>query len=116
MQPTATEANEPPQLTPSPRQQAVLDVVLSLMVEGDDPLTMDAVARRASCSKETLYKWFGDRDGLLVATVRWQASRVHAGREAVGALDAETLRDILRDFAASWLAVIASRPLPSCAK
>ena len=109
MQPTATEANEPPQLTPSPRQQAVLDVVLSLMVEGDDPLTMDAVARRASCSKETLYKWFGDRDGLLVATVRWQASRVHAGREAVGARDAETLRDILREFAASWLAVIASR-------
>ncbi|MFF8801415.1 MULTISPECIES: TetR/AcrR family transcriptional regulator [unclassified Methylobacterium] len=109
MPPTVTETNEPPQLTPSPRQQAVLDVVLSLMVEGDDPLTMDAVARRASCSKETLYKWFGDRDGLLVATVRWQASRVHAGREAVGALDAGTLRDILRDFAASWLAVIASR-------
>ncbi|MFJ7836383.1 TetR/AcrR family transcriptional regulator, partial [Methylobacterium sp. NPDC097213] len=73
MPPTVTETNEPPQLTPSPRQQAVLDVVLSLMVEGDDPLTMDAVARRASCSKETLYKWFGDRDGLLVATVRWQA-------------------------------------------
>ena len=109
MQPNATDTSEPPHLAPSPRQQAVLDVVLSLMVEGDDPLTMDAVARRASCSKETLYKWFGDRDGLLVATVRWQASRVHAGREPVDALDAAALRDILRDFAASWLAVISSR-------
>ncbi|MBX9875717.1 MAG: TetR/AcrR family transcriptional regulator, partial [Beijerinckiaceae bacterium] len=50
---------------PTARQQAVLDAVLSLMVEEGDQLTMTAVARRASCSKETLYKWFGDRDGLL---------------------------------------------------
>ncbi len=48
------------------------------------------MARRASCSKETLYKWFGDRDGLLTATVRWQASRVHAGRTEIDALDAAT--------------------------
>ena len=40
---------------------------------------MTAVARRASCSKETLYKWFGDRDGLLTATVQWQASKVTVG-------------------------------------
>ncbi|SFL05459.1 TetR/AcrR family transcriptional regulator C-terminal domain-containing protein [Methylorubrum salsuginis] len=97
-----------PSETPSLRQQAVLDAVLSLIVEGGDPLTMDAVARRASCSKETLYKWFGDRDGLLTATVRWQASRVHAGRTEIDALDAATLRKNLRDFAESWLSVIAS--------
>ena len=93
---------------PSLRQQAVLDAVLSLIVEGGDPLTMDAVARRASCSKETLYKWFGDRDGLLTATVRWQASRVHAGRTEIDAFDAATLKRNLRDFAESWLSVIAS--------
>ena len=100
---------ETPPETPSLRQQAVLDAVLALMVEGGEPLTMDAVARRASCSKETLYRWFGDRDGLLTATVRWQASRVHAGRAAVGALDAAALRESLRDFAETWLAVITSR-------
>ena len=94
--------------TPSLRQQAVLDAVLSLIVEGGDPLTMDAVARRASCSKETLYKWFGDRDGLLTATVRWQASRVHAGRYEIDALDAATLKKNLHDFAESWLSVVAS--------
>ncbi len=93
---------------PSVRQQAVLDAVLALMVEEGDQLTMDAVARRASCSKETLYKWFGDRDGLLTATVRWQASRVHAGRYALNALDVATLRESLQDFAATWLEVIAS--------
>ena len=97
-----------PSELPSLRQQAVLDAVLSLIVEGGDPLTMDAVARRASCSKETLYKWFGDRDGLLTATVRWQASRVHTGRSEIDALDAAVLERNLRDFAVSWLSVIAS--------
>lgn len=94
--------------TPSLRQQAVLDAVLALMVEEGDQLTMDAVARRASCSKESLYKWFGDRDGLLTATVQWQASRVHAGRYAAQALDVASLRESLQDFAATWLEVIAS--------
>lgn len=58
------------------RQKDVLDTVLRLLVEEGDNLSMTTVARRASCSKETLYKWFGDRDGLLTATVRWQASKV----------------------------------------
>jgi len=92
--------------TLSARQQAVLDAVLALIVEGGDTLTMDAVARRASCSKETLYKWFGDRDGLLTATVRWQASRVRAGGYDGHALDVASLRDGLVDFAAAWLEVI----------
>ena len=60
----------------TPRQQAVLTAALDLLVEAGDGLTMTAVARRASCSKETLYKWFGDRDGLLTATVQWQAAKV----------------------------------------
>lgn len=93
---------------PSERQQAVLDAVLSLMVEGSDALTMTAVARRASCSKETLYKWFGDRDGLLTATVRWQASKVRAGNYDRARLDAASLRESLENFAAAWLHVISS--------
>ena len=95
--------------TPSVRQQAVLDAVLDLMVEEGDQLTMDAVARRASCSKETLYKWFRDRDGLLTATVRWQASRVRAGEYEANALDVDALSESLRDFATTWLGVISSR-------
>ena len=70
---------------------------------------MTAVARRASCSKETLYKWFGDRDGLLTATVRWQASKVRAGNYDRQKLDAAALRDSLESFAANWLSVISSR-------
>ena len=90
------------------RQQAVLDAVLALMVEKGGDLTMTAVARRASCSKESLYKWFGDRDGLLTATVRWQASKVRAGNYDRTKLDALALRDSLIRFAANWLSVISS--------
>lgn len=92
----------------SERQQAVLDAVLALMVEQGDQLTMTAVARRASCSKETLYKWFGDRDGLLTATVQWQASKVRAGNFDRTRLDALALRDSLIRFAVNWLEVISS--------
>ena len=90
------------------RQQAVLDAVLSLMVEKGSGLTMTAVARRASCSKETLYKWFGDRDGLLTATVQWQASKVRAGNYERQKLDSGALRESLKRFAANWLEVISS--------
>ncbi|GLS28750.1 transcriptional regulator, TetR family [Mesorhizobium albiziae] len=90
------------------RQQAVLDAVLGLLVEEGDALTMTAVARRASCSKETLYKWFGDRDGLLTATVQWQASKVRAGNYDLQHLDAAALRDSLEGFGANWLQVISS--------
>lgn len=94
---------------PTARQQAVLDAVLALMVEEGDQLTMSAVARRASCSKETLYKWFGDRDGLLTATVQWQAARVRADNYDRQTLDAATLRKSLQDFAENWLSVITSQ-------
>lgn len=94
---------------PTQRQGEVLDAVLDLLVEGGDALTMTAVARRASCSKETLYKWFGDRDGLLAATVRWQAAKVRAGNWDRARLDAAALRESLEAFAANWLRVISSR-------
>lgn len=94
---------------PSARQEEVLDAVLDLLAEGRDALTMSAVARRASCSKETLYKWFGDRDGLLTATVRWQASKVRAGNTDGTRLDASALQASLEAFAANWLKVISSR-------
>ncbi|MBX3597260.1 MAG: TetR/AcrR family transcriptional regulator [Rhizobiaceae bacterium] len=90
------------------RQEAVLDAVLALMVEQGGSLTMNDIARRASCSKETLYKWFGDRDGVLTATVQWQASRVRAGNYDVQHLDIATLRESLENFARNWLTVISS--------
>lgn len=90
------------------RQKAVLDAALRLLVEEGDNLTMTAVARRASCSKETLYKWFGDRDGLLTATVQWQASKVRVVPVDGERLDFASLTASLEGFAADWLKVISS--------
>ncbi|WP_406872111.1 TetR/AcrR family transcriptional regulator [Aminobacter sp. P9b] len=93
---------------PTARQQDVLDAVLRLLVEEGDRLTMTAVARRASCSKETLYKWFGDRDGLLTATVQWQASKVRVPPVDRKGLDLGSLTASLERFASDWLRVISS--------
>jgi len=90
------------------RQRDVLDAALRLMVEEGDNLTMAAVARRASCSKETLYKWFGDRDGLLTATVQWQASKVRVVPVDPGKVDLSSLVESLEGYARDWLKVIAS--------
>ncbi|MER8761554.1 MULTISPECIES: TetR/AcrR family transcriptional regulator [unclassified Mesorhizobium] len=90
------------------RQKDVLDAALRLLVEEGDQLTMTAVARRASCSKETLYKWFGDRDGLLTATVQWQASKVRVVPVDRKGLDLPSLTASLERFASDWLKVISS--------
>ncbi len=92
----------------SPRQAEVLDATLRELVAGGHALTMTAVARRASCSKETLYKWFGDREGLLRATVAYQAARVHVASVDAGGLDLGSLQARLEEFAANWLRVISS--------
>jgi AcrR family transcriptional regulator len=90
----------------SPRQREVLDAVLSLMLDEGESFSMAAVAAKASCSKETLYNWFGDRDGLLTATVQWQASKVRLPVLAREGLDRATLQARLADFAESWLTVL----------
>lgn len=96
---SATEA-------PSTREQEVLSVVLDLMVEEGDGFSMASVARRASCSKETLYRWYGDRDGLLTATVQWQASKVVMPKLEDGGLSPQAYETTLREFAISWLTVL----------
>lgn len=93
----------------SERQSAVLDAALSLLVETGDRITMAAVARRANCSKETLYKWFGGREGLLTATVQHQAAKVHPVALGPEPLDRVGLSAHLRRFAQDWLKVISGR-------
>lgn len=93
--------------TMTARQCDVLDAALRLLVEARRPLTMTAVARAASCSKETLYKWFGDRDGLLTATVQWQASKVRGAPVGAEAASRERLAAHLTQFARDWLTVLS---------
>ena len=90
------------------RQREVLDATLALLIENAAGVTTIGVARRASCSKETLYKWFGDREGLLSATVRYQASKVRVAPFDATDLDRQRLSDVLSGFASGLLGILTS--------
>lgn len=93
----------------SPRQNAVLEEALKLLVEGGEKaLTTAGLARAANCSKESLYKWFGDREGLLEAMIVHQASKVRTGEVPAAALNRAMLADLLTDFARDLLDVLSS--------
>lgn len=90
------------------RQGAVLEQALRLLVDGGEKaLTTAGIARAANCSKESLYKWFGDRDGLISAMIGFQASKVRTQDVAARALDAESLQRHLIVFAKDLLEVLA---------
>lgn len=92
----------------SARQSAVLDSALRLLVDGGErALTTAGVARAANCSKESLYKWFGDRDGLLSAMIGFQASKVRTFEDDAEMLTAKGLREHLVLFARDLLEVLA---------
>ncbi|WP_159621990.1 TetR/AcrR family transcriptional regulator [Ruania rhizosphaerae] len=58
------------------REHAILDAAVDeLVAVGVEHLTMQAVAVRARASKETLYRWFADRDGLLRAVIERAADQ-----------------------------------------
>ncbi|WP_309086057.1 TetR/AcrR family transcriptional regulator C-terminal domain-containing protein [Chelativorans sp.] len=93
----------------TPRQHAVLERALELLVAGGEKaLTTAGVARAANCSKESLYKWFGDRDGLLAAMIAHQASKVRAFSDDGAPMDHDRFRAHLTGFAQDLLEVLAS--------
>ncbi|MBW8635849.1 TetR/AcrR family transcriptional regulator [Hoeflea sp. WL0058] len=92
----------------TPRQSAVLEEALRLLVEGGDrALTTAAIARAANCSKESLYKWFGDRDDLLAAMVSWQAAKVRVRTSSDMPADGADFRQRLEEFASDLLTVLS---------
>jgi AcrR family transcriptional regulator len=92
----------------SPRQNAVLEQALKLLVEGGEKaLTTSGLARAANCSKESLYKWFGDRDGLLAAMISFQQSKVRTFERTGERLSVALLTDHLEVFARDLLEVLA---------
>lgn len=101
------QKEEPEAEEPSTRQREVLEAALGVLVRDGGRLTMSSVAAEANCSKETLYKWFGGRDGMLTAIVRWQAAQVRV-EPVDGAIDRAALTGRLRQFAEDWLRVVAS--------
>jgi len=92
----------------TPRQEAVLAAAFALLVDGGErALTTAGIARAANCSKESLYKWFGDRDGLLSAMVTFQAMKVRTFASADRPMTRDDFRAHLVTFGRDLLTVLA---------
>ncbi len=73
----ATTPSRPPSRRGRPRadeieqrRQRVKDVAYAELVEhGYQNMTMSGIAKSAGASKETLYSWFGNREGLFTALI-----------------------------------------------
>ena len=90
----------------------MLEAALAELVEsGVEATTMLSVARRAEASKETLYSWFGNREGLLRAVIQHNADgsaeRVRAALDAAIDDDADPV-DTLVAYAANLLRLLTA--------
>jgi AcrR family transcriptional regulator len=87
-------------LQSSARRDALLDATVALVrTKGVHEVSMEAVAERAGVSRPLVYKHFANRDGLLAAAYRREASKLHAELASeVAAADsvAEMYRALLR--------------------
>ena len=59
--------------------------------KGFDGLSMQAVARAAKASNETLYRWYGDKTGLFKALIRGNAASVN---DAISTDDTQALKQL----------------------
>lgn len=92
----------------TPRHREILENALQLLVSGGDKeLTTAKLAAASNCSKQTLYKWFGDRNGILAAMMEYQGSKVG---EAIGEVQLESaaaFKSYLTGFAVELLTVLS---------
>jgi AcrR family transcriptional regulator len=74
-------------------RQAILAAALALAAEqGPADLHMEAIAKRANVSKETLYRWWHSKTDLLLDAL------AERGQQTIPLPDTGTLRDDLRAF------------------
>lgn len=88
------------------RKQAIAEVALEIFIErGFGAATVDQVAHEAGASKQTIYKFFGDRDGLIAHTLGLELEAVIAPMRAAAKADGDALAR-LAEFAAAYQDVI----------
>lgn len=90
---TAGQARRPGRPRSERARQAVLAATLALAAEeGAAGLNMDAIARRANVSKETLYRWWHSKTDVVLDAL------AERGQQTIPLPDTGTLRGDLRDF------------------
>lgn len=104
----SSKSTDPSPLRGAARREAVLVAAIEIMTEiGAGRLSIGEVAKRASASKETVYRNFGDRNGLLIAVLTTFAETSIAACPA--AADGESF-DIGLERLGLWYLTMAIRP------
>lgn len=89
----ADEARRPGRPRSERARQAVLAAALALAAEeGPAGLTMEAIAKRAGVSKETLYRWWHSKTEVVLDAL------AERGQRTIPLPDTGTLREDLRAF------------------
>ena len=80
---TRKRGGRPPEAQRAARRDAALDAAVAELCEGGyERLTMTGVARRAGSSKESLYSWFGSKEGMVAAVIRRESASTNERVEA----------------------------------
>jgi AcrR family transcriptional regulator len=98
----------PPAAERAGRRDAALDAALTeIRDNGFERVTMSAVAARAGSSKESLYVWFGSKEGLVAELIRRQSARTNAAVESALTTN-QPVREVLVGIANNLLNVLLS--------
>lgn len=92
------------------RKAAIAEAALDLFLERGFGVSIDDVAQVAGASKQTVYKFFGGREGLVGAAMSLELDRVMGPMRAAAAMEAPPVRK-LDAFGAAYQQVIFS---PEC--
>ena len=88
------------------RRDEILDLAIEVLAErGYRDASMLEIAKRAAASKETLYAWFGDKQGLFEAAIRRNAETVQGVLQGQLESDAPPERT-LPEFGRALLALL----------
>jgi AcrR family transcriptional regulator len=98
----------PPAAERAGRRDAALDAALAeIRDKGFERLTMSGVAARAGSSKESLYVWFGSKEGLVAELIRRQSARTNTAVESALTMN-QPAREVLVGIATNLLNVLLS--------
>jgi AcrR family transcriptional regulator len=105
---TKSRRGRPPAGQRAERERDILQAALDeLTDQGYEGVTMLDVANRAGASKETLYRWFGNKDGLFAELIKSNADR--SAEQIRAALDGDAdPRESLVGYAMGLLGLLTS--------
>lgn len=89
------------------RRDAIAAAALALYLERGFDASVDEVAAAAGASKQTIYKFFGGRDGLAQAAMELELERVIGPMRAAAERDGSA-QERLAEFAAAYQDVLFS--------